>query len=344
MPRCRNGRPLRSRLSSMAVTVVLTSALLSVAGVSAPAALADPSPAPATTSQLITVAAATSSATTATLTAWQRGSDGTWRLAIGPVSARVGDAGIGQASESSGRTPAATMALTQAFGRQPNPGTRLRYFKTDPLDWWDENPSSPTYNLHVRQSGSPGGASENLYYSGSVYDYAVNMDYNTARVPGAGSAFFLHVTNGQPTAGCVAVDRSVMIALLRWLDPAQHPYISTKVGAPWLPYLPIGSVDLVGPAAGRITVAGWAADRSSPGVAERVHVYVSGPAGRVGYPISTTVARPDVLRRNPWAGGHTGFKLSVPIQGHGVNTVCVYAISIRQPNRHTDLGCRSIRV
>lgn len=345
MPTCRNGRRLRSRVTSMAVTVFLTSALLSVAVVSAPAALADPSPAPAGTSQLITVAAATSSATTATLTAWQRGADGTWRVAMGPVSARVGGAGIGRASEGSERTPAATMALTQAFGRQANPGTRMRYFTTDALDWWDENPSSPTYNLHVRQSGSPGGASENLYYSGSVYDYVVNMDYNASRVPGAGSAFFLHVTDGRPTAGCVAVERSVMIALLRWLDPARHPYISTRVGAPWLPYLPIGAVDAVKPGAGgRIAVGGWAADRSSPGVAERVHVYVSGPAGRAGYPTSTAGARPDVLRRYAWAGGRTGYNLSVPIQGHGVNVVCVYAISIRQPGKHTELGCRSIRV
>lgn len=341
----RQGHRLRVRVGHGLLALLLTSTLLSVAGAVAPSAFADASPAPAGSTQLITVNAPSSSSTTATLTAWQRGADGTWRVAIGPVAAHVGATGIGAASEGSQHTPAGTFTLTQAFGRQVNPGTRVPYFKTDSLDWWDENPSSPTYNLHVRRSSSPGGASENLYYSGSVYDYVVNMNYNTARVPGAGSAFFLHVSDGNPTAGCVSVDRSVMIALLRWLDPARHPYIYNGVGVAWLPYLPIGSVDVVrAGTAGRITVAGWAADRSSPGVAEQVHTYVTGPTGRAGQASTTYSARPDVLRVYPWAGGRTGFNVSVPIQGHGVNTVCVYAISIRQPAKHTSLGCRSIRV
>ncbi|PZS40950.1 MAG: hypothetical protein DLM62_00090 [Pseudonocardiales bacterium] len=56
------------------------------------------------------------------------------------------------------------------------------------------------------------------------------IDYNRWPVhPGAGSAFFLHVTNGRPTAGCVATDRAVVIAILRWLDPRQHPVISLGV-------------------------------------------------------------------------------------------------------------------
>lgn len=339
-------RTARRRLTALLTTaMVSTSVLLSVATAWAPSAFADASPAPAGTSQLITVNAPSSSSTTATLTAWQRGSDGTWRVAIGPVAAYVGAAGIGQASETTQHTPAGTYSLTQAFGRQVNPGTRMPYFKTDAMDWWDENPSSPTYNLHVRRASSPGGNSENLYYAGSVYDYAVNIDYNLARVPGAGSGIFLHVSNGRPTGGCVAVDRSVMVSLLRWLDPAQHPYILTKVGAPWLPFLPIGAVDAVrAGTAGQVTVAGWAADRSSPGVTERVDTWISGPSGRRGYSTFTRIARPDVRRVYPWAGGATGFNVSVPIQGHGVNVVCVYAISIRQQNRHTGLGCRSIRV
>ena len=341
----RNRRRLPVLAGHGLLVLLLTSAVLSVATVAAPSALADASPAPAGSSQLITVNAPSSTSTTATLTAWQRGSDGTWRVAIGPVPAHVGGTGIGRASEGSAHTPAGTFALTQAFGRQANPGTRLRYFRTDTLDWWDENPSSPTYNLHVRQSRSPGGASENLYNSGSVYDYVVNMDYNTARVPGAGSAFFLHVSDGGPTAGCVSVDRSVMVALLRWLDPAQHPYIYNRVGAAWLPHLPVGSLDVVKLAApGQLLVAGWAADRSSPGVSERVDTYISGPAGRLHFATFTRGSRPDVQRAYPWAGGRSGFNRVVPIAGHGVNVVCSYAISIRQPARHTDLGCRSIRV
>ncbi|WP_255443417.1 MULTISPECIES: hypothetical protein [Amycolatopsis] len=37
----------------------------------------------------------------------------------------------------------------------------------------------------------------------------------------AGSAFFLHVSTGGPTAGCVALAQDDLIAVLRWLDPAR---------------------------------------------------------------------------------------------------------------------------
>jgi L,D-peptidoglycan transpeptidase YkuD (ErfK/YbiS/YcfS/YnhG family) len=177
-----------------------------------------------TARQVITVAAPSATSTTATLTAWARTRRG-WTAVVGPVPARVGSDGVGAASEYVSRTPAGTYRLTQAFGRRADPGTRLPYFRSTPRDWWDENPASPTYNLHVRQWASPGGNSENLYRAGAVYDYVVNIDYNTARVPGVGSAIFLHITNDQPTAGCVAVSRRAVVRIMRWLRPADVPVI-----------------------------------------------------------------------------------------------------------------------
>ena len=38
-------------------------------------------------------------------------------------------------------------------------------------------------------------------------------------VPGDGGAFFLHVANGQPTEGCVAIDETALVWLIRWLQP-----------------------------------------------------------------------------------------------------------------------------
>ncbi|MTD15853.1 L,D-transpeptidase family protein [Nakamurella sp. YIM 132087] len=191
---------------------------------------------PASSSQVISVATSSSSATSGTLTAWQRNSDGTWRQVVGPVVARVGAGGIGAASEGSTRTPAGQFVLDQAFGRQANPGTKMPWFTTDSYDWWDSNTSSPTYNTHVRQASSPGGASENLLAAGRAYDYAVNIGYNLDQVPGAGSAFFLHVSTGSATAGCVAIDAGALVDILQWLDPAQHPYIDIRVGTPWTPF------------------------------------------------------------------------------------------------------------
>ncbi|MGI8415802.1 MAG: L,D-transpeptidase family protein [Nakamurella sp.] len=185
--------------------------------------------------QIVTVAASSAGSTYATLSAWQRNSDGSWTRKFGPVAARVGQQGIGQALEGSEFTPAGSFPLDQAFGRLANPGTKLPYFSVDTRDWWDENPSSPTYNLHVRQVNSPGGASENLYNAGTAYNLAVNIAYNPTRIPGKGSAFFLHVGTGSPTAGCVSIDQPTLQAIMRWLDPAQHPVIDIRNGAAYVP-------------------------------------------------------------------------------------------------------------
>ena len=341
-------RRRRGRVAGIAgVLALLLSTFVAVGTITAPAAAADPSPAPATTSQLITVNTPTSTSTTATITGWQRGVDGVWRVAIGPMSGWVGAAGIGRATEGGMRTPAGTYALTQAFGRQVDPGTRLPYFRTDPLDWWDENPASLTYNLHVRRAASPGAASENLYYSGSVYDYVVNMDYNMARVPNVGSAFFLHVSGGEPTAGCVSVSRSAMVSILKWLDPASHPYISIKVGAPWEPpTAPVGRLDLARATSVQgITVAGWAYDAAAGGSA-KVKVSVSGSARTTTTMTTAGIARPDVDRAYAWSAPATGFRVVAGAGGPGPNTVCVSVVWATGNDTHRvplGLGAEPVR-
>ncbi len=61
--------------------------------------------------------------------------------------------------------------------------------------------------------------SENLWEQGAVYDYALVMGVNAQRVPGGGSAFFVHVTTGAATAGCVAIPASTLVAIMRWVGP-----------------------------------------------------------------------------------------------------------------------------
>jgi len=221
-------------------TLALISGLITAPAASAAAATDPPAPLPeraaaappadSSSRQMITVSATSSSATQATLTAWQKNASGQWKAVIGPVTAWVGSGGIGTASEGSTRTPKGTWSLAQAFGRQPDPGTALPYFKTDSLDWWNGNVNSAQYNTHVRQTNSPGGASENLYYAGSVYNYAAVIGYNLARTPGAGSAFFLHVSGGEPTAGCVSIPSATLVKVLKWLKPASKPVIRIGIG------------------------------------------------------------------------------------------------------------------
>ncbi len=63
---------------------------------------------------------------------------------------------------------------------------------------------------------------EPMWLDGPVYDLLVVIGYNMAPVvPGAGSAIFLHVARADfaATAGCVAVERTVLIRLMPLLGP-----------------------------------------------------------------------------------------------------------------------------
>ena len=59
-----------------------------------------------------------------------------------------------------------------------------------------------------------------------AYDYAAVIAYNTARVPGLGSAIFLHVGTGSATAGCVSLPERELLTVLRWLNPRRSPRIA----------------------------------------------------------------------------------------------------------------------
>ena len=187
-----------------------------------------------TATRVITVAAGSSGSTTARLQAWTKAAGGGWFRHGRAVTAHVGADGLSaHASESRSATPIGSFTLTRAFGRNADPGTNLKYFRTRRSDWWISQ-SGPLYNTHQRCSSqcafTLGSPNEHLYYETPFYNYAVVIDYNTRNSPtgvvqGRGSAFFLHVTDGQPTAGCVAIRQAKLVRLLRWLRPASHPRI-----------------------------------------------------------------------------------------------------------------------
>jgi L,D-peptidoglycan transpeptidase YkuD (ErfK/YbiS/YcfS/YnhG family) len=205
--------------------------LVAVAGASA-APLTCGSAASGPPAQVITVEVATSRSESGTVRTWELSAQGQYVEVAGPFHADVGRRGVGRTHEGAERTPAGVFTLTRAFGNQPNNGTRLPYFLAGPDDWWDENPRSAAYNERVISPTSPGGRSENLYYAGPAYAHAVVINYNTDPVVrGAGSGFFLHVGNGEPTAGCVAIPAAALNQVMRWLDPSRHPVISIGVGA-----------------------------------------------------------------------------------------------------------------
>ena len=62
------------------------------------------------------------------------------------------------------------------------------------------------------------------------YDYFAVIAYNRHPiVPGKGSAIFLHVSDGQPTAGCVSIPVTDLLRVLRALRANLHPLIDIAV-------------------------------------------------------------------------------------------------------------------
>jgi L,D-peptidoglycan transpeptidase YkuD (ErfK/YbiS/YcfS/YnhG family) len=182
--------------------------------------------------QVITVDAQSPLSERAVLRTWRLARDGRYVQVFPPVLAWVGVNGVRPTHEGLGRTPVGIFTMTQAFGNQADNGTRLPYVHVGPDDWWDENPASPHYNRLVVSPVSPGGASENLYDAGIAYAHAVVINYNTNPVvKGAGSGFFLHVSFGAATEGCVAIPEGQLDQIMRWLSPTSDPVISINVGA-----------------------------------------------------------------------------------------------------------------
>ena len=110
-------------------------------------------------------------------------------------------------------------------GRVAPDGIRLPWRWIREGDGWSDDPADPAYNRPV-QLPRPFSA-ESLLRDDDAYDVIVVLGHNDAPpVPGRGSAIFFHLSEGRPTAGCVAVERSDMLKLLPLLMPGDVMEIS----------------------------------------------------------------------------------------------------------------------
>jgi L,D-peptidoglycan transpeptidase YkuD (ErfK/YbiS/YcfS/YnhG family) len=196
-------------------------------------ACAPPVPAGRST-QVVSVVAPSSRTTFASLSLWSK-RRGCWVRIAGPWAARVGRNGLSaHHREGDGTTPIGTFGFEPTmYGVGTNPGVRFRYHRLVCGDWWDEDPTSPTYNTfrHVACGTKPPfrGDSEALWTYRRAYDHFAVISYNDRpAVPGRGSAMFLHEDTGSATNGCVSLPRAQLIRVLRWLQPAARPLISIR--------------------------------------------------------------------------------------------------------------------
>jgi L,D-peptidoglycan transpeptidase YkuD (ErfK/YbiS/YcfS/YnhG family) len=188
---------------------------------------------PASTSQVLIERAPSYGATSGTLTAWARGGSGSWTVVFGPWPTQLGFNGTapaGSKREGDGRTPSGLFGFGFMFGVQPNPGVAFSWRPVHSDDFWDDDSASPSYNQWVVGRAAAGANPEPMD-NPAPYAYGAVIAYNPARTPGNGSAIFLHVGTGGPTAGCISLPETDLLTVLRWLQPGRNPLISIAAGS-----------------------------------------------------------------------------------------------------------------
>jgi L,D-peptidoglycan transpeptidase YkuD (ErfK/YbiS/YcfS/YnhG family) len=206
---------------------VLLASIASVAlAASCPSNVANDLKPQPTGSQLITVEAASTKTTYATLRTWSR-TGPCWLAAGGPYPARVGHNGIRKnRREGDGTTPIGTFRIGRSmYGNDPNPGVKFRYRRLRCGDWWVEDPASPAYNTfqHVACGSQPPFKTNTpgMWEERTAYSHLAVVEFNmNPVVPGRGSGIFLHAQTGGPTNGCISLRRSDLVRVLRWLRPS----------------------------------------------------------------------------------------------------------------------------
>jgi L,D-peptidoglycan transpeptidase YkuD (ErfK/YbiS/YcfS/YnhG family) len=232
--------------------IFLAAAALVISGAPSAAAVSVPDARVGDARQVIVVEAPKWSSTEGTLTAFEKRGDD-WVVVQPTVRAQLGYGGLVRGDrrrQGTGTVPTGVFDILSGFGRRADPGTELEYIQVDRNDAWTYNPKVPsTYNVFQdadRSWTSYGGYVEELWDMGMQYDYVAVLDYNLPEGPirpdakgirrsaeppdtTRGGGIFLHVDNGNKTAGCVAVKRTVMRDLMRWLDPDRDPVIVIRV-------------------------------------------------------------------------------------------------------------------
>ena len=164
----------------------------------------------------------TTSGSYATVRACNRRADGSYVQVLGPFTARIGHNGVVSPTykrEGDGRTPAGVYWLRNGFGALANPGLARPWTVVGSNHYWVDDSRSAYYN--TMQLGPANGrwTSAERLLNRPAYDYAQVIGYNEARKAGLGSAIFLHVDTGRPTAGCVSLPRAALVKVLRWQKP-----------------------------------------------------------------------------------------------------------------------------
>ena len=82
---------------------------------------------------------------------------------------------------------------------------------------WCDDSNHKKYNEEIKTLNK--NLKENFHRKDHKYDYIISISYNKQKIPGKGSAVFIHLTdNYKPTSGCVALKKKDFEILLKLID------------------------------------------------------------------------------------------------------------------------------
>jgi L,D-peptidoglycan transpeptidase YkuD (ErfK/YbiS/YcfS/YnhG family) len=82
---------------------------------------------------------------------------------------------------------------------------------------WCDDSKHKKYNEEIKMLNK--NLKENLHRKDHKYDYIISISHNNKKIPGKGSAVFIHLTdNYMPTSGCVALKKKDFEILIKLID------------------------------------------------------------------------------------------------------------------------------
>lgn len=228
--------------------LILIAVLLTTANARAEQFYEPPSsPVTAHNRQLLVVRSASWYAATGTLELYARSADDHWRRGGSEIPVSLGRNGMGwgrglhpppksgpHKREGDGRSPAGVFSLQNAFGVSeslPSDAHEFPYLRALPSTYCVEDVRSAYYNQIIDANDVTRTSWEKwseLRRSDGLFDWGIVVKQNAPETMiGAGSCVFLHVWRGHglPTAGCTAMPRDDIEAVLRWLAPDATPLL-----------------------------------------------------------------------------------------------------------------------
>lgn len=138
-----------------------------------------------------------------------------WNLILA-TDAFVGKNGLGKDKEGDLKTPMGEFNITQAFGIQENPGTKLKYIRVN-KDLYACDEDCQYYNQIIDSAETKHDCKgEHLIEYSPQYNYAMCIDFNSGNIYPKGSNIFIHVKGSKDyTAGCIAINEEDMITVLK---------------------------------------------------------------------------------------------------------------------------------